>query len=547
MTLSSKQKRILLISAGAVILLLVIAYVYVFIVPVSKTNIYKLVPEDAMFISEIDEPVESWDEFDQSEIWQFLSTNEKLSLVGGRVESLRSLMESNRSYFKRFAKGRVLISGHMIARNDYSYLYLIDVGNASKLGHLDGFVGFVSRQGGYKVISHDHKGTAIKGLYTENPNDALYIAFVENVLVCSYYEILVKKSIDQHAQPFYNKHEDFLKVNREVNGGLAELYIAYEYADEFVGVYTATIPAFATLASKMLNYTGTELSLKEDRIAFDGYTGITENTPNLFKSLHEAGKAEIEAHEVLPPETAFMLSIGFDDYQGLRSFMDHVVPKKSRSKMVTSLGMQLENWSDTKPEELLGKEISLALVPDAEGKLSTVLIIPDGNDVKNIQKKLDKWDRGIGGLPSLFSKKDKWHRGIRTRKIPIRGLLNQFLGGNWFLSDIPAMAYVNNDLVIADDRATLTRIIDVTLDETTLAEDEEFEDFFSEFDKQSNFFLFIRTHPMLEYSKRSIKSTKQQLIRENEYHIKAFPLIGIQLTPKKELLKTRVLAIYERP
>ncbi|KAK9660394.1 hypothetical protein QE152_g41466 [Popillia japonica] len=68
--------------------------------------------------------------------------------------------------------------------------------------------------------------------------EILYLAFVENHVICSYSPRLIEASIDERKMPKIGLRDAFSQVERLVSGkGMVRLYVNYEQLPKFMTLY----------------------------------------------------------------------------------------------------------------------------------------------------------------------------------------------------------------------------------------------------------------------------------------------------------------------
>lgn len=544
-----KIKRFLVIGLVAIALIAAGLYYWLFMVEGKTTEIYKLVPEDAIFIGEVDKPLDKWDEFKEAKVWQFLQNNQYMGGVNEMVEDLRGIIESNRKYLKLFTKGKLLMSGHLIGNNDYSYLYLIDIGNTSKLGGLKGFMDYLISQVGYKSTKQEHRGQTIYGLHTGNPNDALYVSIKDNVLLYAYYPKIIKAALDQHEKPHFTKDQTFLSVKKQLKDDvLTDLYINYKYLKEFVQVYVNPVPSAITSIEKMMDLSGMQLNVQDDFLELRGMTDIEDEKPSVLQALRAAGSSEIQSHKILPANTTTMVSLGFRDFDKLHTVLQAYYKEVEKTSMKSKL-LKLQQYVrfdfDEDIKSWMGKEFTYALIPSGAYSVQTsVLIIPAGKNIGQAKDKIGKVGLSIAGLNLKLFRKKKY-RDVEIQRFPIKGLFPAMFGGFLKSFDRPSFAFIGEYVVFSETETGVQRIIDAWIDDKTLSQEPHFEKFFEEFDRQNSVFAFGQTKYLYSYLLGRATPAKRAQLAKNRKHFLGFPRIGFQLSPDGELFETLVYAEFD--
>ena len=84
-----------------------------------------LVPKDAIFVLETEEPIDNWKDISNSAPWKFLMKNEYYKDLNKSAESLNKLIQDNNKLFGDFGSRKVVMSAHVYKKSDYDYLFMI--------------------------------------------------------------------------------------------------------------------------------------------------------------------------------------------------------------------------------------------------------------------------------------------------------------------------------------------------------------------------------------------------------------------------------------
>ena len=231
-----------------------------------------LVPKDAVFVLETEEPIKNWKDISNSAPWKFLMKNEYYKDLNKSAESLNQLIQENSKLFGDFGSRKVVMSAHVYKPSDYDYLFLIDLENISKVRPL--VLSLLEELPGYKLTNRMYKETEFYSLLDTKGKQTLYLTFIDNYVVCSYTHSLVEKSIDQHVDPVIARDQKFVEVQKKVSGdGMFSLYINYQYFDDFMRVYTKSDNTYVKALSNALKYSGMEFEYDDSKalMKLNGY------------------------------------------------------------------------------------------------------------------------------------------------------------------------------------------------------------------------------------------------------------------------------------
>jgi hypothetical protein len=186
-----KILAILVVFAGAAFL----AWWYFF--PSKTVNGLNLIPEDAMYILHTQKPVDQWNNLSKSKVWQFLKGHETFKEIAEYADALDEMIQANRTSFSLVGERDLFISAHPIKKNDYDFLFALDLKKAGGIAGLKDALSLTFRQGGYQVESRDYKKSEILEILDPETRDILYLTVEHQFLVCSYTAKLLERSLDQ--------------------------------------------------------------------------------------------------------------------------------------------------------------------------------------------------------------------------------------------------------------------------------------------------------------------------------------------------------------
>jgi len=222
-----------------------------------NANPLSLIPKDAIYIVQADDPIANWRDFSQSPFWTFLKNHSELAEITADADYLDTLIDDNSRIFKQFGQ-----------RDFYN---------------------------------------TILDLYDKSYRDHLYMAQVKNFLVCTYTRKLIENAIDQHSDETYEPSDKFTEVqNRIDNDGLARFYLNYEYLDNYIKLYADLNPASLAALSSSFCFTGLDMELDDEELSLNGYTSLPDSVDQYSKLLQKYGNAEFEFDDVISARTAYL-------------------------------------------------------------------------------------------------------------------------------------------------------------------------------------------------------------------------------------------------
>ena len=176
-------KRTFTIAGLALAVYFLYSMVHLFVSPDRNIQQIYLVPEDAVFIIQSSAPVDDWGKFSMSTTWQCLKRAKAFEDVTRNVETLDTVVRSNKMLLSLVGKRDMLISIHKVRARDWDFLIVLDMQKASKMDLLKDQLETVLTMAGSSVTNRMHKGINILEMRNPDTRDIFYCAFVDNHFV----------------------------------------------------------------------------------------------------------------------------------------------------------------------------------------------------------------------------------------------------------------------------------------------------------------------------------------------------------------------------
>ena len=507
-------------------------------------NSFYLIPEDAAFIIETDDPFEAWDNIVHSGAWERLSKIEVLEEINAEILSADSLISSKRMLFKLLGSRKTLISAHKIKKDKYDYLIVVNLGKLSKLSKGKDYLSRILGDD-YTLTSREYEGEVILELLDEESGEFYIISVVNNHLVLSTSYILVEKSIDASNTMVLGRDIDFLNVAKRVSGsGLFNVYFNYKYFPSYIEAAMGKSNKGVSSLSNSLMYTGLSFDMDEEgSLLIEGYSNMNDSIHTFFHSIHESGESGLESAEIIPVRAASVVKIGFSDIQeyfnSLMQTLDEEEQKsyfetleKTEKKLKISLEENLFSWIDdeiillqTRPSNL-GRNNEFALILKGKNRR-----LPAKN-MEFISKQIKK------NTPVKFREIE--YNGYTISYLSFPGILKALFGKLIKKLEKPYYTVIDNYVVFSNHPQTLKNIIDDFINGNTLDYSDNFNEFSKNFGKNSNSFVYLNLPVLFDNLKEFVDAENWQKLQKNKNNLICYSNIGIEITAKDDLLKLKI-------
>lgn len=517
------------------------------------TDLYTLIPNDATYIIETEEPIARWRHFKDGKIWQVLQGNEYLADIAAQLDELDANLSQQEKALSYVLKGDMLVSAH-VADNTYHYLYAIDIAQAAHLANIPPLLSTFLESAGYNVTRETYREQTIYHLLDPETNTTLFVTFKGNALIASYHLPLLKRAADTTLRPHFNTDTLLTALRQTAQKGMANVYINHAQLLELANCYAPTRQTPLAAVDDMLAMSGLDLAIENDFIELKGKSLINPMSQSYLKALLTVQKSDIRAHAILPANTSFFTSVCFDDFKKFRAALEQLQGKQPQpeapdnvgdfiaQELSKALNKELPNW--------INHEIALGLVPKPADSTQQayIAVLPLGDKRDMVAEKLAKTLYIIDQLnPLQFLKNEgkRTYRDYRIIQLPVQGLLRS-AGGDLF-KDMgkPYMSLINDFLVFCDDETTLRYIIDQYEEGNTLIASPEYVQFFARFRPQASVFGYIQSRDFYPVLLSKLQPAKRESLIKNKDYWLLFPHWGFQMLPDGTQYQTHLLTDFD--
>jgi len=519
-----------------------------------KRNPLEFVPADFVYLIESDRPIGDWQDLSKTEVWQHLKGNEFVADIAENANYLDSLLEANQTLVNYIKLGDLVISAHMISRQEYEFIIAVDMkGKGAIFTKLKQPMVTLFEELGYQVTTDKYFQIDIFELYDAAYKEYMYISVVENVLLFSYDKKLLRRAIEQSEQPAITEDVGFASVRAKTSRSeLYNLFINYGTLNNMLAAYSSETPEFLQDLDETMRYSGFDLTFKDDEVIMNGFALQNDSTPSYLRVFKDVGQGKIRAAEVLPQRTAMYTSVGFDDfsdfYTRFTGYMEDSDPEgykdlaKNQKRLEKLLKIEFErdffSWMD--------EEIVSAIVPSNEAETQfTYYAMLHFDDVDDAQERMNYvLERIDKRTPVKFQAID--YRGFEIKYMELNGFFKLFFKKMFSEIEKPHFTYIDDYVVFANDTTALITLIEDYLNQQTLANDEAYKDYIDSFDGSSNIFTYLRNEHLYGYLYKTLDVETRRDLRKNKDLLQSFPQIGLQLYPSGGMYKMYLNAEFQK-
>ncbi len=537
-----------------IIIVGILSYVlYTFMIaPTKNLRPIYVIPSDAVFFFETEKPIPTWEKIRTNTIWSHLKKHTYFSELTENANTLDTLFQENQKLFKLLGSRSLLVSAHMYKKDDYDFLFVVDLQKISKFTQLKDYLDKVLSNE-YSFSRRSYNNHEIIELLDKESNETLSITVLENLLVASYTNSLTEAAINEYTNPVIGRDQHYLDVFKKVgHDDMFRLYVQQQYVDDFAKCYMDTPNESIKYISDNLWYSGFSFDLKDQLLIADGYTNFNDNHQTYIEALQKSGLGKRSIARIAPKRTAFYLSLGFDSFEEFYdNFQELKKQKPEEFKSYQANISKTEKFLDISLKEhfidWMDDEVAfLQLQPTKLGQKNEFAIILKAKDGDDAKEQLDKVLKQIKKkTPVKFRQVS--YRGYAINFMAIKGFFKLLLGK--FFKDLekPYFIIIDDYVIFSNHPQTLKNFINDYEAKNTLSTSEDFEAFSDHFDSKSNLFVYLNMPLFHKNMSRMVSPQTRVQLQKNKDYITCFSQVGLQLAASGAIFESKLVAKFRDP
>lgn len=502
-----------------------------------RLNPLNLVPADAFFILETEEPYSVWSKLAGTQIWKTLSKDEDWKEYGSMLQEIEGTLSSFNSVLDIVDDRSIFISGHLYRRGSYDYLFVFDM---EGMGILRSWLS--SSKNLTKRTFEDY--TIYEKLELET-KQTLYFTFIDNYFVGSYTHALVEQSISGHQDAKLTRSFDFIEVQQKTIGeGVVRLFLNYEtlypylvssLGAEYTEVMKENLPLF---------HSGFFFDVEESILLLEGYSNYNDSLATYLKIFETSGTGELDIAEVLPTNTSIYFSIGFDRFSEFYEVLDQqlredpvygeeyaLYTKKTEKFLNIDIKEDVASWIDD--------EVAVVqFAPEGDDSKVALIVKASGDDLA--KEKMDFLSKQIRKkTPVKF--KTVNYKGYEINFMSVKGFFNLILGKLFNYFDRPYYTIIDKYVVFSNEPKVLRHFIDTYISENTLDRSISYQGFMRQLGKKHSAMLYLQLPELVNTKGGMLDESTIKLLQKRRNVIEDFPQIAFSMYPSGDVYQTRAL------
>ncbi len=523
-------------------------YFYFFKIEVnSKTNAINAVPPNAVFIVDIEDPFEQWHTITEGKIWRYLKTNAALAKIGDKIDSLNNSLHNNELLWDLIASRPITVSAHKVRGNELDILYIVDLTKAARFSFIKDYIENLVGNN-MKVTKRDYHNVEIIELDFKGTPDLLYLYVNNNLIIISSTHVLIENSIDQLKEPVIARDLDFIEVSKLVDDVGINIFLQHAYFKDYANQWIKAEHSKTLTFIESLVFTAINAKIDDQFLSLSGYSNLSDSLHSYAHIIHNSGKGKVEMQRIVPENSIFFLSMGFDSFAKFYGELENNITELGDGDSYFKNKKKLEKYLNISVKEDLlswiGDEAGLLQISTSKKMNNNgFAFVLKANDIELAKEKLNHIKSQIKKkTPVKFRGIE--YKGHQINFLSVKGLFKVLLGKIFNKLDKPYYTIIDEYVVFSNHPSILAQLITNNIEQKTLHNNKQFNSYFKQFDRQSSLFLYVNAAYMVKGSKEYLSDEYWKLLNKNKAYIKSFPLAGLQIKPKGRLLQTSIILNY---
>ncbi len=508
-----------------------------------KRTVLSVIPEDAIFILEIDNFGSAVKEIKQNKIWSYLKEYADYASINNYTHIIDSITEEYPLLLKLLKNRGIGISSHIINGNEYDFLYVLNIGNLSKLGGADKVIRKMIDSEDVSISLDSIEGVKVWKVRSGLDNKIARIAIIDNLGLFSFSEEIITQAIKYRNSAGWD-----YKVDKKDD--IISFYFNYNQLNAFAECFFQEIPDLLEPFANSLNLTKVDAEIYDDFYSFTGVTEVKDSIASYVSALTNIDAGKIICDKIAPSTTAAYLSCSFSSVNNLlEGVLKHYnstdsIAAISLEKNISSLEKLFKLNINKDILDWVGEEIAIVkLQPQNNIKENDILLIVHSKNIDLARKGIEKIERNV--IEDFAKVRNIDYNGFDIKYLNIKGFLKPFFGKGFNSIDKPYYTVIDEYVLFSNSHYYLSKAIDDFLKGQSLLTDKNYKEFKSNFNKKSNFSLFINTPKLYSHLDYFSRDEMRDNLRKNKKSIMSFSELGMQLVADNNAFNTFIAGRHD--
>lgn len=530
-----------------IIALILIGAIGYLLIPVNSTggstsysSALNAVPSNASFIIRTNGPSAKWSELKTTKLGNAISNFESISNLTDFFSKIDSLSQNKPEIGAILNNSKSFISGHISGVNTTQFLFTTVIKELGPDQTIQFIQSILPESELTEKIYEETKIISLNG-----KESSICIANIGDIIIVTNSSILAEQSIRQvkNKNSLLN-NPNFKKLLKTADNDLdANLFINFpEFAKSISKFSNKKISPIKHLES-FGTWSEVDLNIKNNGLMLNGFSMINDSIQNYLNTFSNEEAQSLMASSILPENTGLLLYLSFGEFNSYyKKFENHLAQKQilyKHQKNILNINKKHTFTVEGDFFRWIGNEICLfSTEGDNKDALDKFGIAIRSTDIQTAKE----------GLQSIHnSTKNNSVSEYQNFKIKNLGLTNFFdltLGQQFKYVTNSYYVILEDYVVFANTESNLKHIINSYLRGKTLVKNIQFNQFYNQFNNQSNFFFYNNFKKGSHLWESFLEEETYKTIEEQTDSIEKLGSFGVQINSQKNMFYTNMYVNY---
>jgi len=499
-------------------------------------EIWELVPKNALAVYELQDPVNTWNEFLQLPFWENLSTIPEIGEFNNEIIELDTISSTKGNLEELLRDKKILISFHKVSNTDLDIILYFPLNTIEKRRILSAIISFYNNRQNVEHIVRTYEDISIHEITVSKEKSVFCYMEYKNYFIGSFTPFLIDDVVRNISNDFQTNFKSSLAEifnTKPIETDQGNIYLNMAKIPDLMRNFVE--PSEGRKFNNPLHWLAEaayyDISFEGNRLYFNGSSSVPENNREYFLStFYNQSPQSIKLINYLPGLTATCLSYTYSDFISWRKAVDEFW-QANLPELLNEKTNFLQKYSVYEKDfyEWIGNEIGIATIQSINIKNPDKIVFIHSDEIEKGLKTLDDLTLFVNHtnedtlLYEVYG--DKTIKKINVNEFPAI-----ILGGEFSGFESTFYTSIDNFIVFGNSFDVLKMMMNDIGEENTWGKSLKFVQFFDNIQKKSNISYFVNFSNSWNSFYGSLNETWNEFFKKFDYQFKHFELISFQFS-----------------
>ncbi len=498
---------------------------------------WSFMPESAALVYSSGSSLDAFESLRGTVLWNTLVQMGGFEQLNSRFEYLDGL--TNQQFQRLFASGEFLVGVQDVSRNQFDFLYILEIKSINAFQQLQTIQNHFEEQGLLKK-NRQYQDFTITEI--SDGFETLTFIFHKNFLVASFSAFLVEDAIrtlkDNSKSNFRERFPELQSIAKlEEDAG--DLYINYENVGRLIKVFTKEMDIEFERSGYM------DIRVNDNSLEFTGFTIPSSSKTSLLKPHMGLSPGTLDIPSIVPLQSSLMIHYSFaDPIQWKQNLEEHLKLTDQQAIADRKILLNTGDFDVNTVFDYLDDEMALLhFAGISELRKALILEVSDAPKAMTF----------FGDLAQRFgrtqgkSQYTEQYEGYQIVLLPASDFPKAMIGSMASGFRNCYFTRINNNLVFASELFLLKEIIQAVNNENVWSKSLQKNQFLEQTNQASNVSVFVNTPDFWQELSGNINDHWQSYLRENTPFLKSLDNVAIQFSNVDNRFFTNIVIAQTEP